>query len=186
MTPEYQAFRKDAQAGMDKAISFLKDEFNRLKAGRASIVMVEDITFDAYGQPSNIKQNAAISVPDPHQIVVEPWDKSLLKDIEKGIHNSGMDFSVTNDGKVLRISIPSLTEERKKELVKYAKGIAEDAKVVIRNARRDINSKLKDIAKEISEDDMRKELDKIQKETDAQIAIIDEAMKSKEKDIMTV
>lgn len=186
MTPEYQAFKKEAQNGMDKALAFLKEEFNRLKAGRASVVMVEDILFEAYGQPSTVKQMAALTVPDPHQILIEPWDKALLKDIEKGIHNSGMDFSVTNDGRVLRVSVPPLTEDRKKELVKYAKGLAEDAKVVIRNGRRDINSKLKDISKEISEDDMRKELDKVQKETDSHIAAIDEAMKTKEKDIMSV
>ncbi|SFB79759.1 ribosome recycling factor [Brevinema andersonii] len=186
MTPEYQAFKKNAQESMDKAILFLKDEFNRLKAGRANIVMVEDITFEAYGQHMTIKQAAALSVPDTHQIVIEPWDKSLLKDIEKGIHNTGLDFSVTNDGKILRINIPPLTEDRKKELVKYAKGIAEDAKIVIRNMRRDINNKLKEHSKEISEDDIRKELDKIQKETDNHIALIEETMKQKEKDIMAI
>lgn len=186
MNPEYSAFKKDAQESMEKTIHFLKDEFNRLKAGRASIVMVEDITFEAYGQSMTIKQSAALSVPDPHQIVIEPWDKSLLKDIEKGIHNTGLDFSVVNDGKLLRISIPPLTEQRKKELVKYAKGIAEDAKVAIRNVRRDINAKLKDLAKEISEDDMRKELDNIQKQTDTYINNIDSIMKNKESDIMEV
>ncbi|MGL4367366.1 MAG: ribosome recycling factor [Brevinemataceae bacterium] len=186
MTPAYEALKKNAQESMEKAIDFLKDEFNRLKAGRANIVMVEDITFEAYNQTMTIKQIAALSVPDPHQIVIEPWDKTLLKDIEKGIHNTGLDFSVTNDGKILRINIPPLTEQRKKELVKYAKGIAEDTKVVIRNTRRDINNKIKEIAKELSEDDIRKELEKIQKETDAYITVIDETMKTKEQDIMEV
>lgn len=186
MNPEYSAFKSDAQESMEKTIHFLKDEFNRLKAGRASIVMVEDVVFEAYGQPMTIKQSAALSVPDPHQIVIEPWDKALLKDIEKGIHNTGMDFSVVNDGKILRINVPPLTEQRKKELVKYAKGIAEDAKVAIRNIRRDINTKLKDLTKEISEDDMRKELDTIQKQTDTYITNIDTIMKTKENDIMEV
>ncbi len=186
MNPEYQSFKTEAQDSMEKTIQFLKDEFSRLKAGRASIVMVEDITFEAYEQVMTIKQSAALSVPDPHQILIEPWDKGLLKDIEKGIHNTGLDFSVVNDGKVLRISIPPLTEQRKKELVKYAKGIAEDAKVAIRNVRRDINTKLKDISKEISEDDMRKELDLVQKSTDTYISNIDTIMKNKENDIMEV
>ncbi|MGL4394855.1 MAG: ribosome recycling factor [Brevinema sp.] len=186
MTSEYLSFKQEAQESMDKAIKFLKDEFSRLKAGRASIVMVEDISFEAYGQIMTVKQAAALSTPDAHQIVIEPWDKSLLKDIEKGIHNTGLDFSVTNDGKLLRISIPPLTEQRKKELVKFAKGIAEDAKVVIRNTRRDINNKLKEFSKEISEDDVRKELDLVQKETDNFINLIDETMKNKEKDIMEV
>ncbi len=186
MTPDYQAFKKEANESMEKTIQFLKDEFSRLKAGRASIVMVEDIVFEAYEQAMTIKQSAALSVPDPHQIVIEPWDKALLKDIEKGIHNTGLDFSVVNDGKVLRINIPPLTEQRKKELVKYAKGIAEDAKVGIRNVRRDVNAKLKDLAKEISEDDMRKELDLVQKNTDSYIANIDAIMKTKENDIMEI
>lgn len=186
MTPEYLSFKQEAQENMDKAIKFLKEEFNRLKAGRASIVMVEDIPFEAYGQTMTIKQSAALSVPDPHQIIIEPWDKNLLKDIEKGIHNTGLDFSVTNDGKILRINIPPLTEQRKKELVKYAKGIAEDAKVVIRNSRRDINNKLKEFSKELSEDDVHKELDKVQKDTDNFIALIDDTMKNKEKDVMEV
>ncbi|MGL4677641.1 MAG: ribosome recycling factor [Brevinema sp.] len=186
MNSEYQALKQDAQDSMEKTIHFLKDEFNRLKAGRASIVMVEDIVFEAYGQNTSIKQSAALSVPDPHQIVIEPWDKSLLKDIEKGIHNTGLDFSVVNDGKVLRINIPPLTEQRKKDLVKYAKGIAEDSKVAIRNIRRDINTHLKEFSKEISEDDMRKELELIQKNTDSYINTIETIMKNKENDIMEV
>ncbi|MGL4387874.1 MAG: ribosome-recycling factor, partial [Brevinema sp.] len=111
MTSEYLSFKQEAQESMDKAIKFLKDEFSRLKAGRASIIMVEDISFEAYGQMMTVKQAAALSTPDAHQIVIEPWDKGLLKDIEKGIHNTGLDFSVTNDGKILRISIPPLTEQ---------------------------------------------------------------------------
>jgi len=186
MHPEYTEYKKDTQTSMEKAIQFLKDEFNRLKAGRANIVMVEDINFEAYGQIMTIKQSAALSVPDPHQILIEPWDKSLLKEIEKGIHNTGLDFSVVNDGQVLRINIPALTEQRKKDLVKYAKGIAEDSKVAIRNVRRDINNKLKELSKEISEDEMRKELDFVQKDTDSYINMIDNLMKNKENDIMAI
>ncbi len=186
MNLEYESYKTEAQASMDKAIQFLKDEFNRLKAGRASIVMVEDIVFEAYGQTTTIKHSSALSVPDPHQIVIEPWDKSLLKDMEKGIHNTGLDFSVVNDGQVLRINVPALTEQRKKELVKYAKGIAEDSKVAIRNVRRDINNKLKELTKELGEDTLRKELDFIQKETDSYINIIETLIKNKETDIMEV
>jgi len=186
MTPEYKLLKNQAQENMDKAISFLKEEFTRLKAGRANIIMVEDITFEAYEQVMTIKQSAALSTPNAHQIVIEPWDKALLKDIEKGIHKTGLDFSVVNDGKVLRINIPTLTEQRKKELVKYAKGLAEDTKIVIRNTRRDINNKIKELSKDFSEDDTRKELDKIQKETDSHISTIDEIIKNKEHDIMEI
>lgn len=186
MTPEYISLKNNAQANMNKAIAFLKEEFTRLKAGRANVIMVEDITFEAYDQIMTIKQSAAISTPNAHQIIIEPWDKTLLKDIEKGIHKTGLDFSVVNDGKILRINIPTLTEQRKKELVKYAKGLAEDTKIVIRNTRRDINNKVKEISKEFSEDEIRKELDKIQHETDSHIATIDEIMRNKEKDIMEV
>ncbi len=186
MNPEYEAYKKEAHQSMEKAIQFLKDEFNRLKAGRASIVMVEDITFEAYGQMTTIKNSSALSVPDPHQIVIEPWDKALLKDMEKGIHNTGLDFSVVNDGKVLRINVPALTEQRKKELVKYAKGIAEDSKVAIRNVRRDTNNKLKEFTKEFGEDGLRKELESVQKETDIYITAIENLMKTKETDIMEV
>lgn len=186
MNPEYVSYKKETHDSMEKTIQFLKDEFSRLKAGRANIIMVEDISFEAYGQTMNIKQSAALSVPDPHQIIIEPWDKSLLKDIEKGIHNTGLDFSVINDGKVLRINIPPLTEDRKKELIKYAKGIAEDSKVALRNVRRDINNKIKELSKEFGEDETRKELDIIQKETDTYIHDIETIMKNKEKDIMEV
>lgn len=188
MKEEFQVLKKDANEKMDKAIHHLTEEFKKLRTGRANISMVEDIKFTYYGNPSPIKQAASLSIPDPHSIVIDPWDKSILHDIEKGIADAGLGFTASNDGKIIRISIPPLTEERKLELVKYAKKVAEDTKVVIRNSRRDINNHIKKLAKEsvISEDEEHKELDLIQKVTDNHSKKIDSLMTSKEKEIMEV
>lgn len=186
MNTEYESFRSESQTSLDKAISFFKDELGRLRSGKANILMVQDVTFDGYGQIMTIKQAAALSVPDPHQIVIEPWDKSLLKEIERGVYKSGLDFSVVNDGQILRVQVPPMTEARKKDLVKYAKGLGEDSKIVVRNIRRDANAKIKDLFKDLSEDELRKELDTMQKETDSYISMIEDILKSKEKDIMSI
>lgn len=188
MIEEFKALKKEAQEKMDKAVGYLKDEFKKLKTGRASVSMVEDITFSYYGNPTPIKQAAGLSTPDPHMIVIDPWDKSILHAIEKGITEASLGFTASNDGKVIRVSIPPLTEERKKELVKYCKGLAEDAKVVIRNYRRDINQKVKEMTKggHISEDDEKKELDEIQKVTDNHTSNIDTMFSEKETEIMEV
>jgi ribosome recycling factor len=188
MIEEFERFKREANDKMDKAIAYLKDEYKRLKIGRASIAMVEDIKFDYYGNHSPVKQAATLSTPDPHTIVIDPWDKNVLHNIEKGISESNLGFNCSNDGRVIRVSIPPLTEERKKELVKYAKELAEEAKIVIRNERRDINSQVKKFSKEghISEDAERKELDEIQKVTDDHNKNIDEIFDKKEKEIMEI
>lgn len=188
MVEEFNRLKKEANEKMDKALAYLKDEFKKLHTGRANITMIEDIKFTYYGNPSPIKSAASLSTPDPHTIVIDPWDKSILHDVEKGISDANLGFNCNNDGKVIRVSIPPLTEERKKELVKYAKGLAEEAKVVMRNERRDINHKVKEFSKNghIGEDDEHKELDDIQKVTDDHTKTIDNLMKNKEKEIMTV
>ncbi len=188
MIEEFNQLKKEAKERMDKSIDHLKMEFKKLKTGRASIAMVEDLHFIYYGNPTVIKSVASISTPDPHTIAIDPWDKSALHAIEKGISESQLGFTTSNDGKIIRVNIPPLTEERKKELVKFAKELAEETRVVIRNARRDINQKIKDLVKggHISEDDEHKELDDIQKVTDNHIKNIDEMVAGKEKDIMEI
>ncbi len=188
MIEEFKKLKEQANEKMDKAIHHLEDEFKKLKTGRANVAMVEDIKFEYFGNPTPIKQSASLTTPDPHTIVITPWDKSALHAIEKGIADANLGFTANNDGKLIRVSVPPLTEDRKKELVKYAKEISEETKVVIRNARRDINDKVKKMTKDghFSEDDERRELEEVQKTTDTHIKHIDKLFADKEKDIMEV
>ena len=188
MVEEFIKLKKEANDRMDKTIQFFKDEIKKVRTGRATVGMVEDIRFDYYGNSTPIKQASSLSTPDPHTIVIDPWDKSILKAIEKGIMESGLNFPVVNDGKLLRINIPPLTEETKKEYIKKLKEIGEEAKIAIRNERRDINDRVKKFSKDghISEDEERRELDEIQKVTDNHIKLIDELIAKKEKEIMEI
>lgn len=188
MIQEFMDLKKAANEKMDKAIHHLEDEFRKLKTGRANVAMVEDIRFSYYNNPTPIKQAASLTTPDPHTIIIDPWDKSAVKNIEKGIADSNLGFTASSDGKIIRVSIPPLTEDRKKDLVKYGKELAEETKVVIRNTRRDINDKVKKLTKDghISEDEERKELDDIQKVTDSHITKIEQILSNKEKEIMEV
>ena len=188
MIEEFKKLKGQANEKMDQAMQHLEDEFKKLKTGRANVAMVEDIKFEYFGNSVPIKQSASLTTPDPHSIVITPWDKSALHAIEKGIADANIGFTANNDGKVIRVSVPPLTEDRKKELVKYAKELAEETKIVIRNARRDINDRVKKMTKEghFSEDDERKELNDIQKVTDSHIKKIEQVILAKEKDIMEV
>jgi ribosome recycling factor len=188
MLEEFKKLKQEANLRMDKAIQHLKDEFKKLRTGRAHTGMVEDIRFEYYGNQSAIKAAASISTPDAHTIEINPWDKSILKSMEKGISDSGMGFNVANDGKLIRVSIPTLTQDTKKDYVKKAKELGEEVKVTIRNERRDINNHVKKFSKDghISEDDEKKELDEIQKVTDNHIKTIDDLCGKKEKEIMEV
>lgn len=188
MIEEFIKLKKEANERMDKSILHLKDELKKMKTGRASPGMVEDIRFEFYGNMAPIKNAASISTPDPHSIVIDPWDKSVIKMIEKGISDSGMGLTATNDGKVIRVAIPPLTQDTKRDMVKKMKEIGEEVKVSIRNERRDINDRVKKLSKDghISEDEERKELDEIQKVTDAHTKHIDEIIAKKEKEIMEV
>ncbi len=188
MLEEFITVKKEANERMDKSIQHLKDEFKKMRTGRANIAMIEDIRFDFYGNLTPLKQAASLSTPDPHTIAIDPWDKSILKNIEKGISESGMGFTAVNDGKIIRVNIPPLTEETKKDFVKKVKEIAEEIKVAIRNERRDINAHVKKMTKEgnISEDDEHRELEEIQKVTDNHIKTIDDLIVKKEKEIMEV
>ena len=176
------------QQQMDKTIEALKHEFSTIRAGRANAQMLDKIRVDYYGTPTPINQVGSISVPEPRTLMINPWDKSAMKDIETAIRNSDLVLNPTNDGEVIRLNVPALTEERRKELCKQAKKASEDFKVRIRNERRDANDKLKKLEKEgeITEDDLKKAQDNVQKMTDKYIKEIDTLLDIKEKDIMAV
>ncbi|MBN2322656.1 MAG: ribosome recycling factor [Spirochaetes bacterium] len=173
---------------MDKTIESLLEEFKKVRSGRANSALVEDLIVEYYGNRLPLKQLASISVPEPRLIVVQPWDKGSLSDIEKAFHKSDLALNPNNDGKVIRIAIPPLTEERRKELVKVAKGKTEDARVAIRNIRRDGNDEVKQAEKDghVSEDDSKRAMEDIQKITDEYIEQMNKLLEGKEAEIMEV
>ncbi|WP_411823523.1 ribosome recycling factor [Leptospira sp. 'Mane'] len=176
---------KSMQAKMDKTIDALKKDFVAIRTGKANPLMVEDVRVDYYGTSTPLNQLGKISVPEPRMIVITPFEKSVLKDIEKAILGSGLGLTPNNDGIGIRINIPELTGERRKELVKVLKQKTEEKKVAIRNLRRDANDDLKKKT-EISQDELKGHTDKIQKITDSYIAKIADLEKEKEKEITTV
>ena len=173
---------------MDKSIEALKHEFASIRTGRASVSLLDKVMVDYYGTPSPINQVANISVPEPRMILIAPWDKSMIGAIEKAILQSDLGLNPGNDGAQIRLVIPQLTEERRKEIVKTVHKKSEDAKVAIRNIRRDANDAIKkeEKAKTITEDDAKDGLDQIQKLTDAKIKQIDQLKDVKEKDVLEV
>lgn len=179
---------KDGEKKMQKALEKLSKDFNKLRTGRASTSLVEDIVIDYYNTPTPLKQLASISIPDSRTIAIQPWDRNAMSDIEKGIMKSDLGLTPINDGKMIRINIPPLTEERRRELVKVAKKYTEDAKVAIRNIRRECNEALKKMKnnKEITEDDMFRGQDEVQKLTDKYIEKADKLFEEKEKEIMEI
>ena len=183
-----QAVLKDAEDRMKKALASLDKEFSRLRTGRASTTLLDGIRVDYYGTPTPLAQMASVSTPDSRTLTIAPWDRKAFNDIEKAILKSDLGLTPVNDGKIIRISIPPLTEDRRKDLAKVAKKYAEEAKVAIRNIRRDANEALKKKKndKTISEDDQRKGQEDVQKLTDAYIAKADEALARKDKEIMEI
>lgn len=182
-----QTVKKNAEDKMQKAIQALRGDLTTLRAGRANPAILERVMVDYYGAPTPINQTGNISTPDPRQILIQPWDKSILGDIEKAIQKSDLGLTPTNDGDVIRISIPPLTEERRAELVKTSKKYGEEAKVAIRNIRRDANEEIKKLEKtDISEDESRRHQEEIQKLTDKYVKEVDQVMDAKEKEIMEV
>ncbi|RHW36410.1 ribosome recycling factor [Neobacillus notoginsengisoli] len=173
---------------MEKAIQAYSRELATIRAGRASASLLDRITVDYYGAPTPVNQLAGISTPEARLLVIQPYDKSILGDIEKAIQKSDLGLNPTNDGSLIRIAVPQLTEERRKELVKLVKKEAEDAKIAVRNIRRDANDELKKLEKngEITEDDLRGYSEDIQKLTDDHISKVDQITKDKEKEIMEV
>lgn len=172
----------------EKAVTHLKDEFNRLQLGRANPSMVENVHVEIYGAVQPLKAVASISVPEPRTLVIAPWDRSTLAAIEKGIVGSGLGLNPVNDGIVVRINIPALTEERRRDLTKVVKKLAEEARIGVRTARHDSHDALKamEAKSEITEDDLRGSVKKLQDNVDAMNKKIDELAKQKEQDIMTV
>lgn len=179
---------KAAEEKMQKAYEAMCQDFAVMRAGRADPAILDKIVVDYYGTPTPIAQMANISVPDARMLTVQPWDRSQIAAIEKAIQSSDLGINPTNDGQMIRLAVPALTEERRKELVKNCGKRAEEAKVSIRNIRRDVNDKLKALEKQadVSEDDIKKALDKSQKQTDDFSKKIDETFKKKEKDILSV
>ena len=176
----------DAKSKMEKTLEALKNDMNTIRTGRANAAMFDKVRVDYYGQKSPLNQVAQISIPEARTVVISPFDKSLITDIEKAILVADLGLNPSNDGKVIRISIPALTAERRKELVKQAKSMAENFKTTIRNIRRDGNDDLKkqQRAGEITEDQLKKETDELQKLTDKFISEIQAVCDQKEKEIL--
>jgi len=179
---------KDAEKRMKKAVDVLKGEFAGLRTGRASTVLVEDIKVDYYGSMMTIKQVAQLSVPESNQIVIQPWDVSVVPNIEKAIRDSDLGVQPQRDGNVIRVILPPLTEERRKELVKKAGKLAEQARIAIRNIRHEIMKELDKLKKEggFSEDDIKRAKDELQKITDKYVKAVDELLSKKEEEILTI
>jgi ribosome recycling factor len=177
-----------AKTRMDKVLSDLQHEIANIRTGRASVAVFDNIKVDYYGTPTPVNQLANLHVPEPSLITIQPWDVSQIAAIEKAIRNSDLGLNPGNDGKLIRVPVPPLTEERRKEIVKRLHGVAEEHRVAARNIRRDANEHLKKLLKDklISEDEERRALDDVQKTTDAHIAKIDETSKAKEKEILNV
>ena len=176
------------ESKMDKTISVLKESLSEVRAGRANPAILNKVSVEYYGTPTPINQVAGISIPEARLIVIQPWDASILKEIERAILAADIGINPNNDGKVIRLAFPELTEERRKELVKEIKKMAEESKVAIRAIRRDAIDKAKTMQKnsEITEDDLRNAEETVQKLTDKKIEEIDKILADKEKEILTV
>ena len=178
----------EAEERMDKAIGSLKEAFVNVRTGRANAMILDRIRVDYYGAPTPINQMAAIKTPDAHMLVIEPWDKSSLGAIEHALNNADLGVNPSNDGTVIRLPFPALTEERRRDLVKQCKGYAEEARVAVRNARREANAQVEKEKKasELSEDDERRAEGDIQKLTDKYIEQVDALFKKKEAEVMEI
>lgn len=183
-----QSLLTDGKKRMEGAIAALNKEFDKLRTGRASTALVDNIIVDYYGTPTPVGQLASVSVPDPKTLTIQPWDKGAFGAVEKAIQASDLGLTPNNDGSVIRITIPALTEERRKELVKIAKKYTEDCKIAIRNVRRDLNDSLKTMEKdkEISEDERKKGETDVQKLTDDFVKASDAALVVKEKEVLEI
>ncbi len=180
--------QKQTEVRMKKSVHALEEEFNTIRTGRASAALFDKIKVEYYGNPTPLNQVATISVPEARLVVIQPWDKGIISDIEKAIQKSELSVNPSNDGKVIRINIPPLTEERRKEYAKVARNMAEQARVAVRNIRRDANDELKKQEKDgdLSEDELKRAEDEIQKLTDKYVEEINQALESKENEILEI
>ena len=185
---EIKEILSTAQTKMQKTIEVLSVDLASVRAGRASVSLLDKVMVEYYGTPTPVNQVASVTVPEPRMIVIQPWEKNLLKDIERAIMKSDLGLNPNSDGSVIRLNLPQLTEERRKELVKTVHKKAEDARVSIRNLRREANDSVKkaEKAKEITEDEAKKANDDIQKMTDKFIKEVDTVMEHKEKEVMEI
>ena len=183
-----EGIKKNLEERSKKTISVLKEELNTVRAGRANAALLDKVMVDYYGTPTPLKNLSNISVPDPRTLLISPFDAKSIHEIEEAINIANIGINPSNDGKCVRLVIPQVTEERRKELTKTVKKMGEDCKVAIRNLRRDANDDLKKLEKnhEITEDDLKKALDDVQKATDKTIKEIDQVVAEKEKEIMEV
>jgi ribosome recycling factor len=183
-----QEMIKDVEAKMEKTLAALKGDFAKVRTGRASLALLDHIRVDYYGTSTPLQQVATLAVPEPRLITIQPWDASILGEIEKTILKSELGLTPMSDGKIIRITIPRLTEERRKELVKVAKKMGEGTKVALRNLRREANDHLKGLEKnkEISQDQLRQWMDKVQTSTDKYIQKAEEILAAKEKEILEI
>ncbi len=180
--------KKNLEEKSKKSISVLKEDLNTVRAGRANPSLLDKVMVDYYGSPTPLKNLANIAVPDPRTLLITPFDPKSISEIEKGINVANIGINPSNDGKCVRLVIPQVTEERRKELTKTVKKMGEDSKIAIRNIRRDANDELKkrEKAHEITEDELKKALEDVQKATDKTIKEIDEIVAAKENEIMEV
>jgi len=183
-----EALARETAARMERSIESFRKELGKVRTGRASFSLLDGVKVDYYGTPTPLQQVGTLSVPESRLITITPWDAKMIGPIEKAIQAGGLGLNPASDGKVVRIPIPPLTEERRKELAKVVRKMAEDARVAVRNVRREAIEKLKDREKkkEISEDDVKRGQDRIQKETDASVKKIDDILKTKEQEILEV
>jgi ribosome recycling factor len=179
---------KELQGNLDKAIDALKKDLGKVRTGRASVSILDGVRVDYYGTPTPLNQVASLNVPDPRLITIKPWEKSLIPEIEKSIRASQLGLNPSSDGEIVRLPMPPLTEERRRELVKMVKKMAEESKVALRGARRDANEMLKEFQKdkEITEDEEKQGLKKVQDATDSAVTKVDEIVAKKEKEILEV
>ena len=177
-----------ARSAMDKAIESLKKDFTKVRTGRASVSLLDDVRVDYYGTPTPLSQLGTLAIPEPRLITIQPWEKKLLPEIEKAIFKADLGLTPSSDGQLIRMAIPPLTEDRRKEMVKMLKRMVEDTKVAVRNVRRDANDAVKKLAKdkEISEDDAKRVEKEIQDLTDKFVAKADEVVAVKEKEVMEI
>lgn len=183
-----EKIKTQAKEKMEKSLVALQNELSKLRTGRASLSILDNVRVSYYGTPTPLNQVATVSTPEPRLIAIQPWEAHLIGEIEKSILNANIGLTPTNDGKIVRLPIPALTEERRKDLVKQVKAKGEECKVAVRQVRREANDELKKMEKDklISEDDNKRAQDEVQKITDGYVAKIDQILTSKEKDILTV
>jgi len=187
MDPKVKIYYEECRGAMEKAISHTESELVKLRAGKALPSMLDQVYVDYYGNSTQLSQVANINTPDARTLIVQPWEKNLISTIEKAILEANLGLNPQNDGSVIRINIPPLTEERRKDLVKKAKAEAEQGKITIRNIRKDANEKVKKLTKDgLPEDEVKVSEGEVQKLTDTYIAKIDKIMEAKEKEILTV